>query len=130
MFQVQKQLQMRIEAQGKYLQKIIEEQQKLGGALEASDTVPLAEDKQQPSQSEPSPDNSLGRPSPRKKLRVNEGSTDESCPLLSQKSFEKQDLANSWDRKLYGSDIGFGFDLGLEFKEQEDGNPEQRALTD
>ena len=33
MHQVQRQLQLRIEAQGKYLKKIIEEQQRLSGAL-------------------------------------------------------------------------------------------------
>ncbi|KAJ0028656.1 hypothetical protein Pint_35755 [Pistacia integerrima] len=42
---VQKQLQIRIEAQGKYLEKIIEEQQKLGGALKAPKAVPSADDK-------------------------------------------------------------------------------------
>ncbi|RZC70931.1 hypothetical protein C5167_034086 [Papaver somniferum] len=40
--QVQRQLQLRIEAQGKYLKKIIEEQQRLGGALaeEPSSVIP------------------------------------------------------------------------------------------
>lgn len=47
---------MRIEAQGKYLEKIIEEQQKLGGTVKASNAVTSADDKGKPSQSEPPPD--------------------------------------------------------------------------
>lgn len=60
--QVQRQLQLRIEAQGKYLQKIIEEQQKLSGVLVASELD--QEEKRQESGS------SADEPStPQKKLR-------------------------------------------------------------
>lgn len=121
--EVQKQLQMRIEAQGKYLQKIIEEQQKLGGALDASEPVSLPEDKQQPSPS----DTSRMPSSPQKKQRVDDGPADESSPMIPQKSYQTQDFAEHWDRKLYGSSTGFEFDLGMEFKEQEDANGEKRV---
>lgn len=40
-FQVQRQLQLRIEAQGKYLKKIIEEQQRLSGVLTGSSASDL-----------------------------------------------------------------------------------------
>lgn len=65
---------MRIEAQGKYLQKIIEEQQKLGSSLRASETVPSSKDEQDPSQSEPSGDASADTLSSLKKQRIDDGS--------------------------------------------------------
>ncbi|KAK9265538.1 hypothetical protein L1049_001721 [Liquidambar formosana] len=124
--EVQRQLQMRIEAQGKYLQKIIEEQQKLGGALKTSETVPLAEDKQKLSQSQPPADGSIGPSSPRKKQKVDDGSTDGSTPsTVPPKTYQKQGFIDQWDRDLYGSDAGFGFDLGMELKEREDGGAER-----
>ncbi|XP_008443160.1 myb family transcription factor PHL7-like isoform X2 [Cucumis melo] len=79
--EVQRQLQMRIEAQAKYLQKIIEEQQKLGGESKDSEVVPSAEDnKQKTCQSESYGDVSAGPSSPRKKQRIDRGSTDDSAP--------------------------------------------------
>lgn len=66
---------MRIEAQGKYLQKIIEEQQKLGNTLRASETQPSSKDEQDHVQSEPSGDDvSAETQSPLKKQRVDDGS--------------------------------------------------------
>ncbi|RVX05052.1 Myb family transcription factor PHL7 [Vitis vinifera] len=138
---VQRQLQMRIEAQGKYLQKIIEEQQKLGGALKASEAVPLVDDKQNPSQSKPLPDASIGSSSPRKKQKVDDGMThdcnppldppkpDHGCnpPLNPPKPDPKHGFIDRWDRDMYGNDGVFGFNLEIEFKEQEDGGSEQRA---
>lgn len=47
--QVQRQLQLRIEAQGKYLKKIIEEQQRLNGGLTPISADRLSEDKTDPS---------------------------------------------------------------------------------
>lgn len=139
--EVQRQLQMRIEAQGKYLQKIIEEQQKLGGALKASEAVPLVDDKQNPSQSKPLPDASIGSSSPRKKQKVDDGMThgcnppldppkpDHGCnpPLNPPKPDPKHGFIDRWDRDMYGNDGVFGFNLEIEFKEQEDGGSEQRA---
>ena len=132
---------MRIEAQGKYLQKIIEEQQKLGGALKASEAVPLVDDKQNPSQSKPLPDASIGSSSPRKKQKVDDGMThdcnppldppkpDHGCnpPLNPPKPDPKHGFIDRWDRDMYGNDGVFGFNLEIEFKEQEDGGSEQRA---
>jgi len=128
--EVQRQLQMRIEAQGKYLQKIIEEQQKLGGALKASETLPLdEEDKQKPSKSEPPGDASAGPSSPRKKQKVDdvltEGFATASVPT---KSDQKNDFVGPWDRDFYGSDAGFGLELGTEIKEGD--GVEQRAALE
>ncbi|XP_022935218.1 myb family transcription factor PHL7-like [Cucurbita moschata] len=80
--EVQRQLQMRIEAQAKYLQKIIEEQHKLGGELKDSKVLPSGEEdnKQKTCQSESYGDASAGPSSPRKKQRVDCGSTDDSAP--------------------------------------------------
>jgi hypothetical protein len=71
-YYVPKQLQMRIEAQGKYLQKIIEEQQKLGSTLAALETLPLPHDKHNHTQSELSgfSDALAGTFSPLKKHRI------------------------------------------------------------
>ncbi|XP_057948400.1 myb family transcription factor PHL7-like isoform X2 [Malania oleifera] len=125
--EVQRQLQMRIEAQGKYLQKIIEEQQKLGGALKASEMLPVAEDEPKASQSHSPPDAHLAPASPCKKRRVGEGLTDACKPSpISPKNAQKHGFAAHWDRDLYGSDGGFGFDLETQFKEPEDG-VEQRV---
>ena len=103
---------MRIEAQGKYLQKIIEEQQKLGGALKASEAAPpppplppLADDEQQPSQSKAPPDASIGTSSPRKKQKVNDdgdvGMT-HGCnhPLNPPKPDPKHGFIDGWDRDM------------------------------
>uniref|UniRef100_A0A2N9FML3 MYB-CC type transcription factor LHEQLE-containing domain-containing protein n=1 Tax=Fagus sylvatica TaxID=28930 RepID=A0A2N9FML3_FAGSY len=126
--EVQRQLQMRIEAQGKYLQKIIEEQQKLGGALKASETSPLDEAKQKPSESEPHGDGSASSFSPRKKQKVEDGLKDGfTTSSVPPKSDQKNDFDGQWDRDLYGSDAGFGLDLETEFKEGEDGDIAQRA---
>lgn len=65
---MQRQLQMRIEAQGKYLQKIIEEQQRIGSKLKATEAV----DKEKASESEASADASEGLLSPRKKQKRND----------------------------------------------------------
>ncbi|XP_022154269.1 myb family transcription factor PHL7-like isoform X2 [Momordica charantia] len=81
--EVQRQLQMRIEAQAKYLQKIIEEQQKLGGESKDTEVLPPAEDnKQKTCQSESYGDVSAGPSSPRKKQRVDRGSTEDSAPSI------------------------------------------------
>lgn len=75
MFQVQRQLQMRIEAQGKYLQKIIEEQQKLSDALKVSETSSQpADDNQNLSPLETPPDQCTGLSSPKKKQRLDDSS--------------------------------------------------------
>lgn len=117
---------MRIEAQGKYLQKIIEEQQKLGGTLKASEAVPSADDKQKPSQSkqpQPPPDDpSIGTSSPRKKQKVDD--------RMTAKPDLKHGFIDRWERDMYENDGVFGFNLEVEFKEQEDdGGSEQRAVV-
>ncbi|ONH94579.1 hypothetical protein PRUPE_7G023300 [Prunus persica] len=125
--EVQRQLQMRIEAQGKYLQKIIEEQEKLGGVLKGSDALPSAEDKQKPSQLETAGDASATPSSPRKKQRVDDGLPD-GCTTsnVPPKADQKNEFVGQWDRDLYGSDGGFGFNLQREFKER-DGDAAQKA---
>lgn len=67
MQQVQRQLQLRIEAQGKYLKKIIEEQQRLSGVLseapgssgQASDDPPESENKTDPATPAPTSESQL-----------------------------------------------------------------------
>lgn len=68
---------MRIEAQGKYLQKIIEEQQKLGSVLKVSEASQSAdaEDIDKPSDSPSTPDASAHPPSPRKKQKLDDSSS-------------------------------------------------------
>ena len=108
-FQVQKQLQMRIEAQGKYLQKIIEEQQKLGSTLRSTETVSSPQDKQDPSQSEPSGDASAGTLSPHKRPRMDEGSKDGFTGSQSPtKTAQKTDIdVGQLDPNLYADDAEF-----------------------
>lgn len=126
-FQVQKQLQMRIEAQGKYLQKIIEEQQKLGSTFTTTETLPLSHDKQNHPQSEPSGSSDVlaGTLSPLKKQRIDDGSKDGF--IASQvvgKSAQKTDCnVGQLDPNLYEDDTGFGFDL--ETEKDEDKESEQ-----
>ena len=112
-------MQLRIEAQGKYLQKIIEEQQKLGSTLRASETLSSSSnDKQDPSQSEPSGDASAGILSPHKKQRIDDGSKDGFTAYRDPTtSGQKTDfVVSQLDPNLYGDDAGFGYNLETEFK--------------
>lgn len=124
--QVQKQLQMRIEAQGKYLQKIIEEHQKLGSNLGASETLLLSKDNQDLSQSEPSGDASSGTFSPLKKQRIDECSKDEfTASQVQTKTAQRTDsVAGQIDQDHYDDNAGLRFDLEREFKKDE-GKKEQ-----
>lgn len=116
-------MQLRIEAQGKYLQKIIEEQQKLGGALNDSETS-AADEKEKPPLP---PQDALVEPaSPLKKQKMVDRVLDAtpSQDLLS--ADEKPDYISQWDRELYGRDVvGFGFGVVGGFKEGGDGGREQ-----
>lgn len=114
-FQVQRQLQMRIEAQGKYLQKIIEEQQKLGSTLKASKNSPPAiEDTEKVSQSQPPPEASGGgSTSPRKRQKVHDGVS------------QTKDGNAQWDQNLYGSNDVFGLDAQTKFKQGEEAGSKQ-----
>ncbi|KAM5550517.1 myb family transcription factor PHL7 [Rosa sericea] len=126
--EVQRQLQMRIEAQGKYLQKIIEEQQKLGGVLKGSDALPSSEDKQKLSQLETPGDASTGLSSPRKKHRMDDGlPSDCTTSDLPPKADQKNEFVGQWDRDMYPSDGGFGFNLQTELKEAEGGGATQKG---
>lgn len=102
---------MRIEAQGKYLQKIIEEQQKLGGVLKASESIPSAEDKKQElSESEIPADTSAGpSSSPGKGRRTDDGLPD-GCTLspVQPKADLENRLVGQWDQDLYENDALFG----------------------
>ena len=92
---MQRQLQLRIEAQGKYLQKIIEEQQKLGGVSQAS------EDQQKPSNS---PSTSQDACDPQL-----DPSTNVAPPPLPA---SEPSLVAKWDHDLYGqAGAGLGLDL-------------------
>lgn len=115
---------MRIEAQGKYLQKIIEEQQKLGSTLTASETLALPHDKQNHSQSEPSgsSDALAGTLSPLKKQRIDDGSKDGfTASQIPRKTSQKNDCnVGRLDANFYEDDAGFGFDLETERDEDEE----------
>lgn len=100
---------MRIEAQGKYLQKIIEEQQKLGGVLKGSEPTPSSEDKMQElSQLETPADTSAGPSSPQKKRRMDDGLPDAGTPSPVQpQADQNNNFAGQWDREVYETDTGF-----------------------
>lgn len=119
---------MRIEAQGKYLQKIIEEQQKLGGALKASELLPSTEDNKQEHQSDTPAETSAGQSSPRKKQKTDAGLPDGGTSSAAvPRADQKNDFVNQWDKELYGNDAGFRFDLESELKEREEGVGTQKA---
>jgi len=104
---------MRIEAQGKYLQKIIEEQQKLGNTLTTSETLPSSHDKQTHPHSEASgsSDALASTLSPRKKQRIDDGSKDGFTASHVRKTEQKNECnVGQLDPNLY-DDAGFGFDL-------------------
>ena len=90
---------MRIEAQGKYLQKIIEEQQKLGSSLVGTESQPGGEDKQFQSYSHQATDASVQPLSPRKKQKVINEGPDGSAPSLAA-----PEIGNHWDPKWYNND--------------------------
>lgn len=124
LFQVQRQLQLRIEAQGKYLQKIIEEQQKLGGTLNDPETS-AADEKDKSLQT---PQDALVEPlSPLKKQKMDDCVLDTTTPRGLLPADEKPDyIISQWDRDLYGRDVvGFGYDVVTGFKEGGDGGREQ-----
>jgi hypothetical protein len=91
-FQVQIQLQLTIEAQGRYLQMIIEEQQKLGGSIKASEDQKLSD-------SPPSLDDypEIMQPSP-KKPRIDALSPDSERDTT-QPEFESH-LIGPWDHGI------------------------------
>lgn len=103
-------MQLRIEAQGRYLQKIIEEQQKLGGALKAT------EESQIPSESPSASQDCLGDPPPLKKPRIADQPPDATHEAPLPES--KPDFVGQWDREFYESSVTrFAFDSRSEFKE-------------
>lgn len=85
--QVQKQLQLRIEAQGEYLKKIIEEQQRISGALVDSPSVDKgqeSENKTDPTTPVPtseSPDKATKERAPAKSLSMDESFSSQHEPL-------------------------------------------------
>ena len=110
---------MRIEAQGKYLQKIIEEQEKLGGVLKASEP--------ETSNTWESTDHHsvASQSSPRKKQKTDDVAPD--CVTRSSteppSTVEKTGFMDQWDRGL------FGLDSGARFKERDgDGSVQNPPL--
>ncbi|RCV17141.1 hypothetical protein SETIT_3G195600v2 [Setaria italica] len=95
--QVQRQLQLRIEAQGRYLQMIIEEQQKLGGSIKASEDQKLLHSPpsldEYPESTQPSP----------KKPRMDALSPDSERDTI-QPEFESH-LIGPWDQEICGKNI-------------------------
>lgn len=100
---MQRQLQLRIEAQGKYLQKIIEEQQKLGGVLQAS------EDKQKPPNS-PSTSQDAIR-SPNKKARVGDLQLAPTLNGAPPPPPDSKAIQPQWDHDLRARGVGLEHDL-------------------
>lgn len=119
---VQRQLQMRIEAQGKYLQKIIEEQQKLSSVLKGSEALPLVEDvegnNENQSESQLASEASQASQSPPKKQKLDDPlqSNLDPSPIPSENSHKQDVPLDRWDRNLYGSVAGLGLDLETEPK--------------
>lgn len=130
-YQVQKQLQLRIEAQGRYLQMIIEEQQRLGSALAASSednlkpsepivTAPISNDYLDPS------------PPSLKKPRLADKTPDLPTHELTQPEL-KSDFFGTWDHEFHERNVvGFGFEEGIQFKAEVNGTNvgSAKVLTD
>jgi type II secretory pathway pseudopilin PulG len=118
-YQVQKQLQLRIEAQGRYLQMIIEEQQRLGSALPA-----LSEDNQKPSApivNAPISDVYLDPSLPAlKKTRLADKTSDLPTHEMTEPEL-KSDFFGTWDDEFHERNVaGFVFE-GIEFKREVNG---------
>jgi MYB-CC type transfactor, LHEQLE motif len=118
-YQVQKQLQLRIEAQGRYLQMIIEEQQRLGSALHAS-----SEDNQKPSEptvNAPISDDYLDPSLPALKKPRLDGKTPDLPAHETTQSNLKSVFFGTWDHEFHERNVaGFGFE-GIEFKRDVNG---------
>uniref|UniRef100_A0A0A8ZFX2 MYB-CC type transcription factor LHEQLE-containing domain-containing protein n=1 Tax=Arundo donax TaxID=35708 RepID=A0A0A8ZFX2_ARUDO len=106
-FQVQRQLQLRIEAQGRYLQMIIEEQQKFSGSIKASEDQKLSHS---PPSLDDYPDSVQPYP---KKPKMDELSPD-SVRDITQPEFESH-LMGPWDQEICGKNI-CGVAFPVEFK--------------
>lgn len=120
---MQKQLQMRIEAQGKYLQKIIEEQQKLSTMLSSSETLQLADDEtkdsEKPSETPSTPDASARPPSPRKRQKLDDSSSGGISPPVPLVGDQKCTSLDQWDQGLLESSAVFSLGPEKEFTKQE-----------
>lgn len=122
-------MQLRIEAQGKYLQKIIEEQQKLGVALKASGTSSSAEGKDNLS-SPPQMEKTEEPASSTKKQKVDNSPADISPPVLDPLQPDTNtDFIGQWEEDLYGRGTGFGFSgVGFKNGEADLGRQEQSEM--
>lgn len=99
MKQVQRQLQLRIEAQGKYLKKIIEEQQRLGGVLVESPSSE-SDKKAEPA----TPVATSERPS----LLLNKGCSTEGKTLSIDDSLSSRQEPSTPDSSSWCNNLGFG----------------------